>query len=110
MAFGWYRWEGADLILNVRVQPRGGRDQWLEPRGDRVWVRIAAPPVDGKANAQLRAFLAKLFGVAQSQVSVLAGEASRDKRLRVAAPRRLPPGVEAAAPSALPKAPGRPTR
>ncbi|MBL8259268.1 MAG: YggU family protein [Candidatus Competibacteraceae bacterium] len=90
---GGYRWDGADLFLNVRIRPRAGRDQWLEPRGDRIWVRIAAPPVDGKANAQLRAFLAELFGVAQSQVSLLAGESGRDKRLRIAAPRRLPPGI-----------------
>ncbi|MEI2742527.1 MAG: DUF167 family protein [Candidatus Competibacter sp.] len=99
MALDSYRWEGADLILNVRLQPRAGRDQWLEPRGDRIGVRIAAPPVDGKANARLREFLADLFGVGQSQVTLLAGQTSRDKRLRVTGPRRLPPGIEPAAPS-----------
>jgi len=97
MALDSYRWEGADLILNVRLQPRAGRDQWLEPRGDRIGVRIAAPPVDGKANgkanARLREFLADLFGVGQSQVTLLAGQTSRDKRLRVTGPRRLPPRV-----------------
>lgn len=97
MALGWYRWDGSDLILNARVQPRAGRDQWLEPRGDRIWIRIAAPPVDGKANVHLRAFLATLFGVARSQVRLLAGETGRDKRLRIAAPRRLPPGIAPAA-------------
>lgn len=91
---GGYAWEGADLILWVRVQPRASRDEWLEPGDDRFRVRIAAPPVDGKANAHLREFLAALFGVARSQVTLLAGETGRDKRLRVAAPRRLPPGIE----------------
>ena len=90
---GWYRWEGADLILQVRARPRAGRDQWLEPREGRICVRIAAPPVDGKANAQLREFLAALFGVAKNQVTLLAGETGRDKRMRIAAPRRLPPGI-----------------
>ena len=94
MAAGWYRWDGADLILQVRAQPRAGRDEWLEPRGDRIGVRIAAPPVEGKANDHLRQFLAGLFGVAKNRVTLLAGDSSRDKRLRVAAPRRLPPGIE----------------
>ncbi len=96
MAAGWYRWDGADLILHVRVQPRAGRDEWLEPRADRMQLRIAAPPVDGKANTHLREFLAALFGVAKSQIILLAGESGRDKRLRVAAPRHLPPGIEPA--------------
>ncbi len=60
----------------------------------RFRVRIAAPPADGQANAHLREFLAALFGVAKSRVTLLAGETGRDKRWRVAAPRRLPPGIE----------------
>lgn len=94
MGAGGYRWDGADLILHVRVQPRASRDEWLEPRDDRLCIRITAPPVDGKANAHLREFLATLFGVAKSQVTLLAGETGRDKRLRVVAPRRLPSGIE----------------
>lgn len=89
-----YRWDGADLILRVRVQPRASRDEWLEPRAGRFCVRITAPPVDGKANLHLREFLATLFGVAKSQVTLLAGETGRDKRWRIAAPRCLPLGVE----------------
>ena len=88
-----YRWAGADLILHLRIQPRASRDQWMEPLDGRFRVRITAPPVDGQANAHLRGFLADLFGVAKSQVTLLAGETGRDKRLRIAAPRRLPPGI-----------------
>lgn len=97
MAADGYRWDGADLILRVRVQPRASRDEWLEPRDGWLCVRITAPPVDGKANVHLREFLATLFGVAKSQVTLLAGETGRDKRLRIAAPRRLPPGIESPA-------------
>ena len=64
MAAG-YRWEGADLILQVRAQPRAGRDEWAGLLDDRFRVRITAPPVDGQANARLREFLATLFGVAE---------------------------------------------
>ena len=97
MAAG-YRWEDADLILQLRVQPRASRDEWAGLQEDRFRIRITTPPVDGQANAHLREFLATLFGVAKSQVMLLAGETGRDKRWRIAAPKRLPPGIEPAAP------------
>jgi uncharacterized protein (TIGR00251 family) len=46
-------------------------------------VRLAAPPVDGKANAALCAFLAQFCGVPRSAVTLLSGETSRAKRIRV---------------------------
>jgi hypothetical protein len=102
MDAGGYCWEGADLILRARVQPRARRDHWAGLQDDRFRIHVAAPPADGRANARLRELLAGLFGVARSQVTLLAGEAGRDKRLRIAAPKRLPPGIEP------PAAPGRP--
>lgn len=98
MAAG-YRWEGADLILQLRAQPRASHDEWAGLQNDRFRVRITAPPVDGQANAHLREFLAALFGVAKSQVILLAGEVGRDKRWRIIAPKRWPPGIEPPAPS-----------
>jgi uncharacterized protein (TIGR00251 family) len=89
-----YVWEGADLILRVWAQPRARRDEWLGLREDRFRVRITAPPVDGQANAHLRAFLADLFGVAKSQITLLTGESGRDKRWRIVAPKRFPPGIK----------------
>ncbi len=94
MDAGGYRWEGADLILHTRIQPRSDRDQWAESVEGRFRVRITAPPVDGRANAHLCEFLAALFGVAKSRVMLLAGETGRDKRLRIVAPKRLPPGIK----------------
>lgn len=94
MAAGGHGWEGMDLILRVRVQPRASRDEWAGLQDDRFRVRLTAPPVDGQANAHLREFLAEQFGVAKSQVTLLAGETGRDKRLRISAPKRLPPGIE----------------
>lgn len=90
-----YTWNGTELILRVRVQPRASRDQWLGLHDDRFRVRITAPPTEGQANAHLRAFLAELFGVAKSQVTLLAGETCRDKRWRISAPQRWPPGMAA---------------
>lgn len=95
-----YRWEGDHLILPVRVQPRASRDELIGWQDGRLRVRITAPPVAGKANAYLGQFLATVFQVPKSQVILLAGETGRVKRFRIIGPRRLPPGIEPAAPAA----------
>lgn len=86
---GWYRWDGADLVLTVRVQPRASRDELLLD-GARLRVRIGAPPVDGAANAYLLRFLAAQFGVAPSRATLVRGSAAREKIVRIAAPKTLP--------------------
>ena len=48
-----------------------------------VLIRIAAPPVDGKANAALIAFVAKTIGVPKGAVTIIRGETSRNKVIRV---------------------------
>lgn len=53
-------------------------------------VRLQAPPIDGKANAALRAFLATAFDVPLSRVTIVRGETSRDKVVRIDAPRARP--------------------
>lgn len=85
----WHRWEGADLVLQVRVQPRASRDA-LAPETDRLRVRITAPPVDGAANEHLVRFLAREFGVPPSRVALVRGATGREKTLRIAAPARVP--------------------
>jgi uncharacterized protein (TIGR00251 family) len=84
------RWAGPDLILNLRVRTRAPRDELVGLAGDRLKLRITAAPVDGKANTHLLRFLARLFRVSRSQVVLESGAASRDKRVRVHAPTRLP--------------------
>ena len=91
----WHRWEGANLVLTVRVQPRASRDQ-LVLEETRLKVRITAPPVDGAANEQLLRFLAQQFGVAPSRTQLLRGTTGRAKIIRIEAPAKLP--VELAAP------------
>jgi uncharacterized protein (TIGR00251 family) len=89
----WYRWDGDDLVLRLRVQPRASCDEFAEALGDQVKVRVTAPPVEGKANAHLVRFLAKTFGVPKAQVSLESGVSSRNKQFRIVAPRTLPPAV-----------------
>ena len=86
----WYQWQGKDMILRVRIQPRAAQDEIAGLYGDRLKVRITAPPTDGRANEHLRAFLAKEFGVPKTRVTLLSGANSRDKRLRIEDPQRIP--------------------
>lgn len=86
----WYSWDGDDLILSLRVQPRSRKDEFIAPHGDHYKVRITAPPVDGKANCHLLHFLAESFGVKKSQVSMQAGQTSRNKLFRIHSPQCFP--------------------
>lgn len=75
--------KNAHVRLRVHVQPRAARTEIVGEHGDSLKVRIAAPPVDGEANAELARFIAKLMGVARSQVRVASGENSRQKVLDI---------------------------
>jgi len=62
----FYRWDGDDLILDCHLQPKASRDEFAGLHGERLKIRLTAPPVEGKANAHLLAFLAAAFGVAKT--------------------------------------------
>lgn len=87
---GHYRWDGDDLVLSLKIQPRASSDGFAGVLGERLKLRITAPPVDGKANAHLQAYLAKCFGVPKSAVVLESGQTGRDKRVRIHRPVRLP--------------------
>jgi uncharacterized protein (TIGR00251 family) len=91
----WHRWDGADLVLTVRVQPRASRDELLL-EGAGLKARITAPPVDGAANASLLRFLAAQFGVAPSRTVLVRGATGREKVVRISAPRTLPAALAVA--------------
>ncbi|MEO5342845.1 MAG: DUF167 family protein [Gammaproteobacteria bacterium SHHR-1] len=86
----WYQWQGNDLILHLRLQPRASRAGWVEPMAGAYKLRIQAPPVEGKANAELLGFLAKAFGVSKAAVCLESGQNARFKRIRIASPSRFP--------------------
>lgn len=88
---GCCRWGGADLILDCHPQPKASRDEFAGRHAERVKIRLNAPPVDGKANAQPLAFLATAFGVGKSQVSLESGRQSRQKRVRIKTAQRPRP-------------------
>lgn len=90
---GWFRRNPQGITLALRVQPRASRDEVAGLHGDRLKVRLTAPPVDGAANEHLRRFLAGLFGVAPSQVRLLKGETGRDKLVEIGGSAALPPAL-----------------
>ena len=70
-------------LLDIRVIPRSPRTRVDGRRGDAILIRLNAPPVDGAANEALIAFLSDTLGVSRRDISLVAGEKSRDKRVRV---------------------------
>ena len=68
------------IFLNLRVSPGARRTSIEGPYGeDALKLKVASPPVDGMANAEVERFLAKLLGVSRSDVAVVRGASSRDK-------------------------------
>jgi uncharacterized protein (TIGR00251 family) len=65
--------------LVVHVQPRARATAVAGRHGDAIRIRLAAPPVDGAANAELVRFLAERLGVSRSAVQIAGGAAGRRK-------------------------------
>ena len=65
------------------MQPGAKRSEFAGMHGDRVKLRLAAPAVEGKANAALIVFLADYFQVPKRNVSIVSGVKSRSKRVSI---------------------------
>ena len=72
-----------ELRLAIHATPGASRTEVAGAHGAALRVRLAAPPVDGKANAALIAWVAQAFGVPKAQVRLLHGAAGRHKTLGV---------------------------
>ena len=90
----WRRAAADTLVLAVYVQPGAKRTAVAGTHGEdarmQLKIRLAAPPVEGKANAALRRFLADAFDVPLLAVTIVRGEASRSKTVRIERPIRRP--------------------
>ena len=71
------------VTLAVRVTPRARKSEIVGAQGDALQVKLAAPPVEGAANAALCEFLADRLGVRKSAVTIVAGRTSRQKAVHV---------------------------
>jgi len=73
------RSEGVEI--RIHIQPRASKTEIVGLYGQALKIRIAAPPVDGQANAELCRFLARQLGAPQQFVQVISGFSSRQKRV-----------------------------
>ncbi len=71
------------IVLRVHVQPGAGRSAVVGRHGDALKVRVAAPPIEGRANEASRSLVAEALGVPESDVELISGESSRAKRFRL---------------------------
>ena len=81
----WLRQGDRQTTLTLHIQPGAKKTEVAGEHGDALKIRLAAPPVDGKANAALIAFVADRLGLAKSAVSLKSGRTSRRKVLEVTA-------------------------
>jgi uncharacterized protein (TIGR00251 family) len=79
----WYRRSGDILTLTLHVQPGAKRTEVAGLHGDALKLRLAAPPIEGRANEALLRFIAETFCVPLRQVELRQGGQSRHKVVAV---------------------------
>jgi len=79
----WHRREGDSVTLTLHIQPGAKRSEVVGLHGDALKIRLAAPPIEGRANEALLRFIADSFGVPLRQVELLRGAQSRHKMVKV---------------------------
>jgi uncharacterized protein len=75
----WYRLHDGEITLTLHVQPGAKRSEIVGLHGDALKIKLAAPPVEGRANEALMKFIAELFDVPMRNVELKQGEQSRRK-------------------------------
>jgi len=80
---GPLRQDGADVLLELHLQPRASRIEFCWRSPERLLLRLTAPPVDGAANLACREALARLLDLPKSRIEIVRGETARLKLLRI---------------------------
>ena len=71
------------VMFEVRVHPRAKKNAITGTHGDALKLSLAAPPVEGRANEAVIAFLAALLRLPRSSITIAAGHSSRNKVVRI---------------------------
>lgn len=79
----WLQEKDGALYLMVHVQPRASKNEICGVHDGALKVRLTSPPVEGAANEMLIKFFAKVLGLSKSSITLLSGEHSRHKRIRI---------------------------
>lgn len=75
--------DNKEVLLSVYVQPKSSRNKIVGIHDGMLKIAITSPPVDGKANSQITAFLAKFFKVPKSSIIIESGHQGRKKKIAV---------------------------
>ncbi|MDR1529575.1 MAG: DUF167 family protein [Burkholderiales bacterium] len=89
-ACAWLRELDGDLRLTIYVQPSAKKTEVCGVYRDALKIKLAAPPVDGKANETLRRFLAETFAVPMRNIMLERGQNARQKTILIHAPAQRP--------------------
>lgn len=86
----WFRRNGEVITLTLHIQPGAKRSEIAGLHGEALKIRLAAPPVEGRANEALLKFVAELFGVPVRQVELKQGAQSRHKVVAISGSKVAP--------------------
>ncbi len=79
----WFRIEDQCVSLNVYAKPNAKKTALLEITEDALHIAIHAQPKDGEANKELIRFIAKLFKIPKTQITLVRGQENRHKQLKL---------------------------
>ena len=79
----WYRYSNGNLILVLYIQPGARSSEVVGLYGDSLKIKLASPPIDGRANKALVQFIATLFSMPVRQVKLIRGDKSRHKTVEL---------------------------
>ena len=69
------------IVIKIHVVPNSSKTQIIGEHGDRLKIKIKAPPVDGKANEEVIDFLCEKLGIKKNQAELVAGQTSKSKNI-----------------------------
>jgi uncharacterized protein (TIGR00251 family) len=84
----WYQIDKVDLHLFVYVQPNSKVTEWAGTHGDRIKVKVCAPPHNNAANQACQKFFAEFFQVPKSNIELTSGAKSRAKHFLIRQPKK----------------------
>ena len=70
--------------VKFRIIPNARKTEFVGEHAGALKIKLCAPPVEGKANAELVKFLSKNLGVSKASIEFVSGETSKDKTLEIA--------------------------
>ena len=89
----WYRYSHGNLILTLYIQPGAKSSEVVGLHGDTLKIKLASPPIDGKAHKALLQFIAEQFDIPLRQIKLIRGEKSRHKTVEIIGSSKNPESI-----------------